>query len=332
MNSIKTKKNKMIIYGIIVSFIVSFLLPLPITHASDANEIQKAMAKYIIAGVTDSITKALDDKATHMGIGDEGPTADNPFLAITIGSYDTGEGTILASIGTFTDVLTYIAFLLMVIVALSRLVQNLDKGIEAHQAVFKTIIEICIGGIILINAPEIIALIVKLALALYSTLAGSITPAVDGRSLDDQAIDLINAAMGNHTGAWYWGLFCYVVLAIPFLGAFIASIAAKFCVYQVLIELCIRRIFAPFAIYNIYEEGFRSPGVRYLKKIVACGLKLCICMLVGVFLSMYYKGATSAAGGAGQFFAYCGQMLAVSLTGIGFMFKGGEVANDVVGG
>lgn len=81
----------------------------------------------------------------------------------------------------------------------------------------------------------------------------------------------------------YLDMFMYV--------AYLPMLVALFLMYSAIFELKIRQILAPMAVATISYEGARGSGVRFLKKYLACFLKITIYFLVawiGYCLSMYF--------------------------------------------
>lgn len=81
----------------------------------------------------------------------------------------------------------------------------------------------------------------------------------------------------------YLDMFMYV--------AYLPMLVALFLMYSAIFELKIRQILAPMAVATISYEGARGSGVRFLKKYLACFLKIAIYFLVawiGYCLSMYF--------------------------------------------
>ena len=81
----------------------------------------------------------------------------------------------------------------------------------------------------------------------------------------------------------YLDMFMYI--------AYLPMLVALFLMYSAIFELKIRQILAPMAVATISYEGARGSGVRFLKKYLACFLKIAIYFLVawiGYCLSMYF--------------------------------------------
>ena len=102
-----------------------------------------------------------------------------------------------------------------------------------------------------------------------------------------------------------------------------------------MIELGVRKAFAPFAIIDIYSEGMRSPGMRYLKRYLATFLKIAVCLLV-CYLGIELMGISAEDNIAsfdslGDCLQYIFRIIAINFTVLGVMAKAGEYANDVVG-
>lgn len=237
-------------------------------------------------------------------------------------------------LSTFMNGCGMIAFAIAVVLALMRYYSNVEKGADAMEQFFKFLIEILIVAILMLKLTDIIGLIAKAGTALISQLSPQ-QDMVTGISLKD-----LGLAKDDHDakiGGLKW-LRAVAILFLPWIASYLLTIAAYFVAFSILLELGIRRIFMPFAVADIYGEGLRSPGMRYLKKYFAAFVKIMICLavsyLTGALDKILAEAVSKPSDGGGTIFQVLGyvfMMIALNFTSISVMLKGGEYANDIVG-
>lgn len=127
----------------------------------------------------------------------------------------------------------------------------------------------------------------------------------------------------------------------------VINIACYLVVIGNAISLIVRTIFAPLGIVQMFEDGSKSAGIRYLKKFLADGLTLAAILGVLYAVSRLQGGVITASipdawnnnltanadvldtvlnlKGPGL------SILALQLAGVGAMFKASQIANDIVG-
>ena len=107
------------------------------------------------------------------------------------------------------------------------------------------------------------------------------------------------------------------------LGNGIVQLASSLAVYSVAIEIGVRYAFTPIAIADLYSEKFRSSGMQWLKKLLACALTGAV-MYVVIYSADIFKNAVGAT------FSVITNT-AINLTMIGMLFRARQIANDIVG-
>ena len=299
-----------------VGFILIFLLPS--VFASD-NSTQLDMAKVIMNGVGSDIEDMLTGAGTY-----------GAFY-----SYMTGTGFETLFNSAFL-VIKVLGFMWCVAVAMSKLITLMEKGQDSMETIFRVLLEICVTGMFIINLEDVLGWIVLLGnniieLITHLTVSGAAAGAAAG---DAEASDLLKHLdkNGKDTGGFIWGLGMNVKLFLPYAISQLLRIVAKFIALQLLIEIGLRRAFAPLAVADIYQEGLRSPGVRYLKRYFAVFLKIAMALLIcKIGAAMISLVGLSYGTGTGGALSYVFEIVAINFTVIGAMFKSGEIANDVVG-
>lgn len=280
-----------------------------------------------------SVEKDNDDQdSVDMDIGGD-PENGSTLYQWVIG---TGSPSIKdkKELSTFMYGCGMIAFAIAVVLALMRYYSNVEKGADAMEQFFRFLIEILIVAILMLKLTDIIDKIAEAGTALIRELRPQ-QDMVTGISLKD-----LGLAKDDHDakiGGLKW-LRAVAILFLPWIASYLLTIAAYFVAFSILLELGIRRIFMPFAVADIYGEGLRSPGMRYLKKYFAAFVKIMICLavsyLTGALDKILAEAVSKPSDGGGTIFQVLGyvfMMIALNFTSISVMLKGGEYANDIVG-
>ncbi len=308
---LRNKKNLINITAILLIITSVYLLfVLPIAYADNSDEGVMEMARIICSGVFNDLKDIIDSNDTA------------GFYATYVEATDLPAG----GLKTIYDGMKLIAGLWVIAIAMSRLITNIDKGQDEMESVWKCLIEI---GITLIFLMELDNIVSAIALAGHEIInwAGGATG--NAAVSDDIARQLVKSVgKGQDSGDWIWELSVRVNLAIPYFLTFLVKIVARFILYQLIIEIAIRKAFMPFAVADIYQDGLRSPGARYLKKFAACFLKLAMSIAVAGMIGPLIGGVFS---GGGNWPEKEITAIVLNFTAVGFMFKTGEFANDVMG-
>lgn len=302
--TIQQKKKCVILSSrILIAAFAIILFIFPAAFADD-NEFQIAMATQITSGVFDVINDCMTgDMYNYMVNGDyEGATA-VAYVSIKM-------------LGAF----------IVVAIALGRIFQNVERGLDPMECVFKALTEIGIAGMFIMYLDKIMSALATIG----TTIVGYVNSLGSAEDAVLSAEELLIALTGDSTGGFFWQIKTIGMLVFPWVCSLLISVVAKFAIYQILFEIGIRKTFAPLAVADIYQEGLRSPGVRYLKRYLAVFIKLAICAL-----TCFICNAITAAGGgastATEWLTYLFDIIAINFTCVGFMFKTGEYANDIVG-
>lgn len=225
--------------------------------------------------------------------------------------------------------------ILCLAIALGHLFSRMEKGEDPIQCVYKTLIEIGITLLIMMNLGNIIFLLAELGfeiLRLFYPLSGS-------EITDAQVEAFLQSVYGSPTGSSLWRTMVNSMLQGTGATLFnrLVSILANIVIYTTAIEMIIRRMFAPLAIADIYQEGLRSSGARFLKSFFACFIKLAICQFC-LSLFPYIEALTmpfvsNDGWGTAQQVARIGIMTAIAIKGsiVYFMFQCGSIAKEIVG-
>lgn len=115
---------------------------------------------------------------------------------------------------------------------------------------------------------------------------------------------------------------------INFVGGNFINGIISLTVYAIAIETCIRFVFTPIAVGDMFSEKFRSTGVRWLKSLAACALQgtiVYVTVIIGTNLRDILESGAAITG-----FSPVTSAL-VNFTMIGFFVKSKSMANEIVG-
>lgn len=236
---------------------------------------------------------------------------------------------------TVSKVITAIkglAGLLIIIIATTRLIENIDKGNEVVEAVLKTFVEIGVAGIFVINLDTFVGYLTELGQAIFNDISAALPPEAVADKLADSSLEDV---VGEKSGLGIvWWLKAVTTLLLPYVACIVLEVMASFVSYSIILEIGIRKAFTPIAVVDIYGEGLRSPGARYLKKYLGALLKLsvtfAICML-GVEVTNKLFNDFTIGTSLSDIISGIFKIVAVNATVIGLMFKAGEYTNDIMG-
>lgn len=241
--------------------------------------------------------------------------------------YDTFCGTednsMITIFSAATDVFKTVGFLLTISVALGKIFQKFERGQEGTQMVISSIASIFIAGLIIMNIDTITGAIGDLGKELCKTIVGIKSPdEVDADAMADLAEALLKSAGGDTSGGLAWNLVTTVKLFLPATLNVIGCYAIYVVLISKFLEIGIMRIFAPLCIYDIYDEGLRSTGAVYLKRIMAGYIAIAMCAVVAYAVMLVPQCLISGGGGIsrGSVFAWVTEMTN-QLTSEGYQAK-----------
>lgn len=307
----------------------------PVANAKTSiYEAPYSMAEQITDGAAKNIKKFLSKKGKY-GTLYQFATGEEKTVNANGQSYSFNK-----VFGNFDTVLKILGMGVAIILAFWRFFTMVEKGQDPIESILRLIFEVMIVILIILNVDRILKLITDLGdlIAQAANTGSQKKLNIPVRMLKGLGINPKKHGNTYYVRGMSW-FKAVVILFIPWVLSFLVTIGGYFVVFSVLFELMLRRLFTPFAICDIYGEGLRSPGMRYLKKYLAIFIKIAVifatCYIIGVTQAMivpatdaglkaFFKNMTSTIG-------FNLMVIALNFTGIGVMLKGGEIANDIVG-
>lgn len=239
--------------------------------------------------------------------------------------YNLFTSTYTTSALTFgSDFMTYLQGLgsvVAVVIMIGKIEESLARGKGDEEAISEGVIAISICLLAVLYSNDILKIVNGIGELILKAMSLKVSSGVD----TGLTSSYISPAAGTMEAI---GLLLKIFPI--YLLAKIEVIAVKMVAFSIILELGIRRIFFPLAIVDIYGEGMRSSGMRYMKKYLACWIRMSICIAVA-YLGNQLIATVAAAGSAGAAADNFINNVAIGYTTIAVMLKGQDVANDIVG-
>ena len=125
-----------------------------------------------------------------------------------------------------------------------------------------------------------------------------------------------------------------IQLILPFVLSFVTQVVAVVMYLTICLEIFLTRFFVPFAVTDIYQEGLRSPGFRYLKKFFGRYLRLATIFIILRVADILFKDSISkyfTGGSAIKIMMNIALCIASQVAVIMIMSKASEIINDSLG-
>ncbi len=241
----------------------------------------------------------------------------------------------------------------LIILVAGDIIKNLsNENLEVHDAVFKPLITLIIAILLIINADRITGIVFNLAGYLNEeagkvaitfgdpSSSNKITAPTwlknalpeDEKDKADTIYTFLVAAMDGDSVGEKVGFFektgMIFNLLIPWLGAVASYGFGVFLILQLMFEIGIRRALIPLAMVWIYQDGIRSPGVRYIRQLFACVLQLAMFVIIANVSESLQSLLMMGESGLMQ----TATLLIANFSALGIMSKSKEFINAAVSG
>ena len=265
-----------------------------------------------------------------------------------------------SDIGAIINVFIAIAGSLMTIFLFVDVMDKATKDMITLERLIMILIKYFLAMLILIYLKEIVSTLFSLASGIYemakdglnSSSAFNLEYFPDDGNPDPSKWPAFETVADAFDDAGYGDgitdfirhflmmVFCFLITA----GTFIARIAAYFLAIGNAIMLIARTAFCPLGIVQLFDDGQRSSGIRYLKKLVAEALTFAVIVgilygasllqakLMDYVLGDTLNGVISVAAIPEIFeIGHLAGIIIIQLAAVGGMFKAGQLANEIVG-
>lgn len=274
------------------------------------------------------------------------------------------------SVHAILNIFLGVAASLMTVFLFMDIVSNVQKDMITLERLILIFIKYFTAMVVLIYLEDIVIYLFKFGTGVYNVLSnasqsgGALNTTSTGAlkffpserkdGLDPTIWPKYSAIKDVFTGTWknsskvlMQNISIFFTLIIPYLVSWTARLAIFFTIVSNAVMIIVRVIFAPIGIVQLFDEGQRSAGIRYLKKFLAEALTFAV--IVGVLFAsaklqnsivLSISGDTMRNGilsGDNLKDVVDGTKLMIWLTAInlasaGAIIRSGQLANDIIGG
>ncbi len=294
-NLMRDEKGLRFVSRVLAFFVTCFLMLTPMAHAIEAFmwPFDYVMAYYITHNTSDFASEIVHGETPSDQIDKMVVECYKVFVGTdTSGSEDAKTPWENATNEIYT-LFKMLGAMWMLAIAISQIFTNIEKGVDGTQAVYKTLIYIAITGVFIMHLDKIMHILSSLGnilIGFFDTIKVPDTLGGGTKSVDDAAkflgelidmpevskIDDLPTGLSGLLG----GIQAFCMLLIPFILSMAVALVLRIQVLGVIFEIGIRRMFAPLAVVDVFQEGMRSQGARYLKRYFGSFLKLLIFFVI----------------------------------------------------
>lgn len=176
-----------------------------------------------------------------------------------------------------------------------------------------------IAGVVLITLGlEFVKNVVTLGNSFYTDIQSAITGAAGGSPITNVVVKNAYFKLKD-CGIWD-GIGYMLAIIVPSLFVTLAKIGFTAVALGRVIEMCLRMLFAPIGMSNLYSNGSNAPGIRYMKKLLAVALQGVLIYAVIIIYPILLSTGVNLV-----------KSVAMTFVAVGAAAKSQSVANDIVG-
>lgn len=260
------------------------------------------------------------------------------------------------SIKQIIDIFLGIGVSLLTVFLYVDILDKATKDMITLERLILIFVKYFLAIMILINLPDLIVTLFNLTKGLYDMLSGSASfeslhieyypghnpnTAVYPEWSEDLQKAFKDAGIKNGISALFKHFFSLITTILVILIMWVGKIAGYFAVAGNALALIARVLFAPLGVVQCFDEGLRSSGIRYLKKIVAEALTFAVILGIMFAMSKIQVSLLEATGDIKEItpdnvlsllsIKHCVGAIVLQLSAVGAMLKASQIANDIVG-
>lgn len=261
------------------------------------------------------------------------------------------------SIKQIIDIFLGIGVSLLTVFLYVDILDKATKDMITLERLILIFVKYFLAIMILINLPDLIVTLFNLTKGLYDMLGESATfkslnikyypgqnpdPSVYPEWSEDLQKAFKDAGIKNGISSLFKHFFSLITTILVILIMWVGKIAGYFAVAGNALALIARVLFAPLGVVQCFDEGLRSSGIRYLKKIVAEALTFAV--ILGIMFAMSKIQVSLLGASIGKIdeitpdnvlsllsIKHCIGAIVLQLSAVGAMLKASQIANDIVG-
>lgn len=192
----------------------------------------------------------------------------------------------LAWVQDVIDVFCIVGCSFMIVYFFADLMNQASKDMFSFEKMIIAFIRILVAFAILVYLPDILNFLPDWAINFKEVIfmtGDSMNGSMDLSSVWTSAngVDKYSSYF-NHFTKLLDIIGAFGGLLVPWLISFFAELMGKFIITSTAVMLIVRALFSPLAVVQVFDEGTRSSGIRYLKGLLAEGLSFAC--IIGIIL------------------------------------------------
>lgn len=178
--------------------------------------------------------------------------------------------------GVFDNVILPVGYTLLCLYCLLELLDKSTRDLLTVEQFIRTFIKLLVGKLMMDNCMAL--------LEGFSAFANALASGMSENASTTSIVD-VTPLMEKNLKFWK-DIALWLKLIIPYIGILVAGIMARITIYSRAIEIIARNMMAPIGMADIFSEGIRGSGFRYLKKLLAVNLQGTI--IIAILMAMNF--------------------------------------------
>lgn len=194
-----------------------------------------------------------------------------------IDSVFSALGNLLVTYNGVINIMFGVAASLMVIYFFQSLIDQASRDMFSLEKLIVAFIKMLVAFSVMVYLPDILQLILKLGGAFTAVIeeAATATDSASVAALKEDYHNYFHSITHIIPGIGY-----ILTLIIPWIICFVCELMAKFIIISNGVMFGARMIFSPVAISQLFEDGSKSSGMKYLKGLFADAISFSVILLI----------------------------------------------------
>lgn len=193
-------------------------------------------------------------------------------------------------------------------------------------------IKFIIGYELISKGLSLFTKFISLTNAITTDMSTSINIEKTSNGFDKFAAAVDKMCSGNFVMDFLAPIPVILLLMVPTLIVLLFSVIIQVLFASRIVEMMVRVMFAPIACADIYSEGTRGGGFRYIKKFIALGLQSAIIIAVYIGVSKLSVGSLEVKNlSYFKLLGMASQQIVYQAVGVTVAMKAQNIANDIMG-
>ncbi len=298
------------------------------TTASGVQQAEKAVAYWMSAGMSDKVDSVIED--VYLPIVRSGGSA----------SATGSVGAQMMIMGTIAKAIIGVGYVFVFVAVAVMFLREVSSGNVTYDTLLQVTMMLLIGMIFVREITLIMGALDNLGDYIRVAVSNKVSSSGTEAAQMDAVYAVIQENFGEGSTASDWlgakaameNGYVSAQLLILFLLMCITSWSIALPMYAVVIELLLRRAFAPLAIGSFIREGFHGPATQFMKQYLACYVRIAMMYVITVAGSLMLKSVISNGGADMKFTTLLIQVTFIRLAIKGVAERTDQLANSVMGG